>query len=192
MKRLESVLSAIDAFNASDHNREIDEGREVAKEVLYSKRMSAQLSVLDAQASEHLQIAVRAQHIGRWKIARSEYPEGRSGYKRWRSDLAGLHADLTADLMRTSGYPDPTIDRVRQLLRKQGIKSDAEVQTLEDCACLVFIEYYLDPFVAKHQRAKVLDIIAKTWKKMSQRGQAQALKLPLADHLRELVTAAVT
>ena len=50
------------------------------------------------------------------------------------------------------------------------MRSDAEAQTLEDVACLVFLRYYAENFAAKHPREKVFDILLKTQRKMSPRG----------------------
>ncbi len=191
MNRLEATLLAIDDFNAADPNIEVDDGQEIAKEQLYSQRMSALLAELCQGASDELEIAVRAQHIGRWKLSRAGYPEGRAGYKTWRSELAELHARLTREIMLSTGYGEASADRVSTLLRKRGLKSDNDVQLLEDCACLVFIRFYLRAFAAKHERDKLVAIIGKTWKKMSKRAQQRALELPLDADLSELVAAAL-
>ena len=181
------VIEQIDLANRQDPNTDRDGDSVVPREYLYSQRMTARLEVFAPQASELLQIAVRAQHIQRWKIPRQDYPAGRAGYKRWRTDLAGFHATATADIMAAAGYPEEAIERVRSLLQKKQLKRDAEVQTLEDVVCLVFLEHYLADFANKHSEEKLIDIIKKTWKKMSERGHQAAGELPLATHLAALV-----
>lgn len=185
--RMAQVIEQIDAANRNDPNSVQHQGSAVPSEYLYSLRMTARLQAFEPQASALLQIAVRAQHIQRWKIPRRDYPEGRTGYKRWRSELAKFHADTTAAIMAAAGYDDGAIEIVKGLLQKKQLKRDPQVQTLEDVVCLVFIEHYLADFSGKHSEEKLLDIIAKTWHKMSARGHDAALQLPLADHLKTLI-----
>lgn len=187
MSALEQVLQAIDNCNEQDPNKVSHNGAEIAKELLYSQRMSTTLANFAADASEHLRIAARAQHIQRWTLPRSDYPMDRAGYKQWRTTLGKIHADTTAALMAAAGYAQADQDRVRFLLQKKSLKTDPEVQTLEDVICLVFIEHYLSEFAAKHEEAKLLDIIRKTWLKMSDAGHAAALQLPLSPALLALV-----
>jgi hypothetical protein len=130
---------------------------------------------------------VRAQHVARWQIPRDTFPAGRAGYKQWRTRLMEHHAELAAGVLRDVGYDDETVARVTQLIRKQGIKRDDDVQTLEDVACLVFLEDYFDEFAAEHDDDKLVDILQKTWVKMSERGRRAALALELSERARELV-----
>ena len=93
--------------------------------------------------------------------------------------------------MAQAGYSEDDCARTRYLIQKRGLRSDAETQALEDVICLVFLQYYLEDFAAKHPRDKLIDIIAKTWGKMSPRGHEAALALPLAPAMAELVEAAL-
>ncbi len=186
-ERLARALAAIDAANAEDPSTIVLDDRPVARELVYGQRMSAWLDRLAPDASEALRIAVRAQHIRRWQVPRASYPEGRTGYKRWRSDLARKHADLAAGIAVDAGYDDATGARIGDLIQKRGLRTDPETQTLEDVACLVFLEHYLGELAAKHDRAKVIDILRKTWPKMSAHGHAAALGLALDDAQRALV-----
>lgn len=179
--KLDSVLSAIDLLNAQDPISQLVDGQPMAKELLYSQRMSACLDNFSPNASDELKIAARAQHVQRWKSPRSDYPLGKAGYYKWRQSLAKMHAETAADLMLAAGYADSSIELVRQLLTKKGIKEDERVQTLEDVICLVFLEFYYPEFAEKHDDAKVIDILQKTWKKMSPHGQSKALELVLDD-----------
>jgi hypothetical protein len=90
------------------------------------------------------------------------------------------------------GYDDATIQRVQTLLRKERLKRDPEVQCLEDVICLVFLEHYLAAFATQHDEVKVLDILRKTWTKMSPRGHEVALTLPMSPEARRLVEQALT
>lgn len=194
MSALHQLLQQIDHVNHQDPNRETcpsDPGKQHAKEWLYSQRMSATLADFAPDASELLKIAAHAQHIERWKHPRSDYPQGRVGYKHWRTGLAKFHAERTNELMRAEGYSEEDCQRVADLLQKKNLKRDAEVQTLEDVICLVFLQHYLPPFAAKHNDDKVVSIIGKTWGKMSARGQQAALQLTLAEPEQALVARAL-
>ncbi|WP_417613984.1 DUF4202 domain-containing protein [Oceanisphaera sp.] len=190
--RLQRVLALIDAENRQDPNQELADGQHWPKEYLYSVRMSARQAEFVPEASELLQIACRAQHIKRWHIARSGYPMDRAGYKRWRTDLGQFHGDLTAELMARVGYSDAEQQHIKDLLLKKQLKRDPEVQALEDVICLVFIEFYLADFATRHSEEKLLDIIRKTWGKMSAAGQAAALRLSLTPEVQALVGKALS
>ena len=177
--RLAQAVAAIDAANALDpHTIDVEGNREPA-ELVYGRRMSATLGRISPQASEHLRIAVRGQHIERWTSPRKSYVEGRVGYLKWRKDLQDFHARRLGEIMVAAGYREDDIGRVGVLVRKERLKSDAEAQTLEDVACLVFLAHYLDDFMTKTDPDKLAGILAKTWNKMSPSGRDAALKLAL-------------
>ncbi len=183
-----AAIAAIDALNSEDPSREPRHGAAggalAPSALLYGQRMSAWLLRLDASAPEELRLAARAQHIARWKIPRASYPQGREGYLAWRAALARFHADTAGKILAEAGYGPETVARVATLLQKRGLKRDADVQTLEDVACLVFLESQFAAFAARHPDDKVVDILKKTAAKMSQRGLAEAAtladKLPAA------------
>ena len=189
--RFERAIAAIDAANCEDPRREAGENGDEPKELLYSRRMSRWLERLDAEASEPLRLAARAQHLCRWKIERSAYPEGRQGYLRWRRDCAEMHARLAAEILAGVGYDAATIDRVSHLLRKRGLPHDPEALALEDTACLVFLEHELEAFAPKHDEPKLVQILERTWRKMSPRGRAVALALDLPPPARALIEKAI-
>jgi hypothetical protein len=174
------AIARFDAANAEDPNRETVGGRERPKELLYAERLTAMLGRYAPEASAALRLAARCQHIQRWKIPRADYPMTRPGYHQWRTRLRDFHADLAATILREAGYDEAIIARVRALIRKEALKSDPEAQALEDVVDLVFLESYLDDFVARHpdyDRAKFIDILKKTARKMSARGREAALTL---------------
>ena len=175
--RYDAVIAAIDAANVADPNLIEVEGQAEPAELVYGRRMSATLARMAPDASEPLQIAARGQHIERWRLARKSYPEGRAGYLRWRKDAKEVHARRLGDIMAEAGYGAGDIERVGALVRKEKLKLDPEAQLLEDVVCVVFLEHYLPPFMAKTDPAKLPGILAKTWKKMSDFGHAEALKL---------------
>ncbi|TCL10261.1 uncharacterized protein DUF4202 [Shimia isoporae] len=171
MSKLDSVLKAIDAANAKDPR--MDDGQPEA--LLYGQRMSAECNRLFPNASEVLQIAARGQHIERWVLLRADYPEGRAGYLKWRRDLGAHHATRVGEIMAGAGYSDEDISKAGAMLRKEGIKRNDQVQTLEDVICFVFVKWYFAPFAAKHPHEKVLDIVTKTARKMSPEARTRAL-----------------
>jgi len=185
--RLTTVLAAVDAANARDPVQVAVDGAQVARALIYGRRMSAALAGYQPDASEALQIAARAQHIERWVIPRESYPAGRIAYLKWRKDLQHHHARRMDEIMSAAGYGVDEIARVAALLHKERLKYDAEVQTLEDVICLVFLEFEAAEFIAKHDDDKVRDILAKTARKMSARGIAEAGKLPLDGRLQRLL-----
>lgn len=192
MNLFHQAISIIDQVNSEDPNLETVEGKTFPKELLYAQRMSAKLEEYLPEAPEYLKIAARAQHIGRWKIARSDYPMDRVGYLRWREELKKMHADLTSTILREVGYSEEFIEKVSHLIRKKQLKTDEETQTLEDIVCLVFLEYYFEDFSLKHEREKIIDILQKTWAKMSEKGKKAALKLHLSPQSLQLIQAALS
>jgi len=189
--RLKAALAAFDAANAGDPTTETVAGRPVPAALVYGQRMSRRLTAFAPDASEPLRLAVRAQHLLRWTIPRASYPAGRRGYHRWRTDLAAFHAEQAGAILRGVGYEEETVARVQTLLRKERLRWDPEVQTLEDVACLVFLEHHLGDFAAKTPEDKVVDILRKTWHKMSEPGHQAALALPLPAPLAALVARAL-
>ena len=177
--RLQSALARFDARNAADPHTELVEGRPEPKELLYARRMTQWLHRLEPNASVALQLAARGQHLMRWHIPRETFPKDRAGYLRWRTTLYDFHAERAAEVLREVGYDDATIEHVRSLIRKRDLKTDPEAQTLEDVICLVFLENYFAEFSRDHDEEKLIRILRKTWKKMSPRGHAAAMKLNL-------------
>jgi hypothetical protein len=186
--RFQAAIDRFDAANAQDPT--LING--VAAELLYARRMSDWLGRMYPEASEALRLAARAQHIRRWMIPRSSYPMTRAGYHQWRTALYSYHADAAAKILQEVGYEEQTVGRVRSLLRKEKLKSDPEMQALEDVICLVFLENYFADFAARHEEEKILTILRRTWKKMSARGQAAALELPLSASARGLIEKALS
>lgn len=177
--RLAQVLAAIDDANALDPHPVWFEGIEQPAALTYGKQMSAWLEKIEPDASEHLRVSARGQHIERWTVPRSSFPEGQVGYLRWRTELKEFHARRLGDLMQTAQYEEADVDYVGALVRKERIKSDPVAQMLEDVVCIVFLDHYLEEFMAKKDDAKLARILAKTWQKMSPKGHAQAQKLDL-------------
>src|SRR5438045_878404 len=173
-----SAIARFDAANEEDPDGEA---------LIYAQRMSDWLEKLQPNASEALKLAARSQHIRRWEIPRDRYPMNRAGYHRWRNELATFHANVAGEILRKVGYDEATVGRVQSLLKKERLKEDPESQLLEDVICLVFLQYYFPDFARKHDEEKVINILRKTWRKMSQRGHEAALKVALGPQEQELI-----
>lgn len=191
------TLALFDAANAEDPRQDIDaEGKAVPRELLYSRRMGEMLQRYAPEADAAIQLAVRAQHIQRWKTPRDSYPMTREGYLQWRSGLYRFHAETAGRLMREAGYDAATVERVKQAVGKRGLKVNTDTQWLEDVAGLTFIEHYMLAFAAQkpdYSEEKWLDIVRKTWRKMSERARAFALsgQVKLPEALAPLIAKAV-
>ena len=192
------ALSLIDEANSEDPNRETDEnGKEWPKELLYSSRMSDMLGRFAPNADDISKLAIRAQHIQRWRSPRENYPMDRIGYLKWRTDLYKFHADTAGELLARAGYDEDEINRLKKMVGKKNIKHNSDTQLLEDVTDLVFIEHYMVEFAQKHpeySEEKWIEIIQKTWKKMSEEGHKFALsgKLKLPESLLPLIQRAVS
>ncbi len=194
---LEKTIEMIDAANSQDPNKVEDaDGQEWPKELLYSHRMTDMLNRFVPDADDVAQISIRAQHIERWTSPRDAYPMDRQGYLKWRTDLYKFHAGRAAEIMQQVGYDEDSIERVRKAVGKRGIKVNPDTQLLEDVTDLTFIEHYMLEFAGKHgeySEEKWLDIIRKTWKKMSDDAHQFALsgKIELPKPLVPLIQKAV-
>jgi hypothetical protein len=180
-QRFERAIALFDAANAEDPN--LDEGQ--PKELLYAKRMTDMIKRYAPDASEVAQLAVRAQHIRRWTVPRNSYALTKEGYLAWRTGLYKFHAETAGELMRQAGYDDAMIDQVKMAVGKRQLKVNPDTQMMEDVTDLVFIEHYMLGFAGKHaeySEEKWLEIVRKTWKKMSDRAHQFAtgggIKLP--------------
>ena len=185
--RLNATFSAIDAINSEDPNITLVNGTNQPKELLYGHYMTECINQYWPNANELLQIAVRAQHIKRWHLQRTEFPEGKAGYLKWRIQQGKFHAELTKSIMIENDYTEEEAETTAKILRKEKLKTNEDTQTLEDVACLVFLQHYFDAFAAKHTQTKIIRILQLTWRKMSDQGHSIALKLTLPDHLAALV-----
>jgi len=164
--RLAQALALIDAANSADPKGDA---------LVYGQRMSDELARLFPAASEILQVAARGQHVERWLLPRSDYPDGKTGYLEWRREQGRRHAERVAEIMAEAGFTATDCERVKVLLRKEGIKRDSEVQALEDVICFVFLKWYFSPFSAERGAEQTLDIVRKTARKMSAEGRERVL-----------------
>jgi hypothetical protein len=195
-QRYQAAIAAFDKANAEDPNKETANGKEYPKELLYAQRMTEMQERYVPEASEAVKLACRAQHIQRWKSARSNFPMDRNGYLQWRTGLYKFHAETAGKLMKDVGYDDEMIERVKTVIGKKALKVNPETQLMEDVVDLVFIEHYMIGFATSHpeyDEDKWIEIIKKTWNKMSTRAHDFALagKIKLPEALVPLILKAV-
>lgn len=179
--KISNILDKIDQINAQDPNIEESEGQSYPKEILYSQRMTDMLHDYVSNPSDTLQIAARGQHIKRWSIPRSDYPMNRKGYLKWRTQLKIFHGELVGGILKSEGCSESFIKEVIELITKKNLKNDSQSKILEDVICLVFLKYYFKDFAAKNNHEKLIDIVQKTWGKMTEEGHEAALKLPFEE-----------
>lgn len=176
---LRAAIAAIDAANAEDPNEIVVRGERRPKELAHAELVTEWIERLVDAPSDALRLAARAHHIRRWKSPRSDYPEGRAGYHRWRRELQVFHAEEVGEILRQVGFGEDVVARVGTLVKKQGLGRDAEVQALEDALCLVFLELQFHELAGRLEEEKLLDVTRKTLAKMSARAIELALTLPL-------------
>jgi hypothetical protein len=189
--RYDRAIAAFDAANARDPTVLTVNGVERPKELVFAERLSAWVARLEPDASEPLRLAARCQHLRRWEIPRTSYPDGRIGYLEWRKELSRFHARSAAAILTAEGYDATTIEHVSRINQKKSMKLDADVQVMEDALCLSFLEFEFAEFAAKHADDKIVDIVQKTWRKMSDRAHQVALTLPFEGHAKTLVLRAL-
>lgn len=189
--KFNNAIRLFDEANTNDPHKETSEGKLVPKELLYAIRMTEKLNQFEPNASEAVQLSVRCQHICRWEIPRDSYEMNRKGYLTWRRDLAKFHAKKAAGILAEVGYDSSVIDNVTFLLQKKQLKKNKETQLLEDVICLVFLEFYFEKFSTKYSEDKLIDIVQKTWAKMSDKGHETALKINFSDKSLALIQKAL-
>jgi hypothetical protein len=190
--RFAKAIAAFDAYHLNDPNQEKVNGQVFPKELLYARRMTEKLAGFAPDADDSIKLAARCQHIGRWEIPRSNYPMNKKGYLQWRNEEKSHHAKIAEDILATCTYDQETIDRVKFLLLKKELYTHPETQLLEDVVCLVFIEYYLEDFAAKHEDEKVVDILRKTIRKMTPTGVKSAGQILVSARMKSLIGRALS
>jgi hypothetical protein len=178
--RFNRAIALFDELNSKDPNREILGQEERPKELLYAERLSAMLDNYVLNPSETLQLAARCQHIQRWKIERGNFPMTKLGYYQWRKNLRDFHAKTARTILRKVGYENNVVNRVSSLVKKEGLQSDSEIQTLEDVVVMVFLQNYLEAFIHSHSHfdeTKIMDIVRKSLRKMTTKGRQAVLTI---------------
>jgi len=190
-RRYQAALQRFDQANSLDPHTECHQGKDRPGELLYAERLSAWIVRLRPNASEALRLAARCQHIRRWEISRSSFPQTREGYLKWKETLKRRHAEISGGILQEVGYPEEMIRRVQALNLKRDLKQDEECQVLEDALCLLFLEHQLPALASKTPEEKVIIALKKSWAKMSPEGRKTALSLHLREDSRALLAKAL-
>ncbi len=189
--RFHKAIAAFDALNAQDPNTVEVYGQPMPKELHDALAMTRWVDALYPEAGEAVHLAARCQHLCRWQVPRNSYPEGRTGYHQWRTDLKKRHAEQSAEVLRSVAYDAATIDAVSAINMKEGLRSNPDVQQIEDALCLVFLEYQFESYLDQWDDEKVIRILQKTWAKMSSIGHEAALRLHYSEPALSLIQRAL-
>lgn len=192
MKLFDKTLAALKDAHKQDPNTDYENGKPVPAEWLYTQRIANFIETIYPEASEELRLAGYCQHLYRWEIKRKTYPEGKMGYYQWRNFLGDYQAKKTVEILKSCGYDSAFTDRVVAILKKLNIYSVEEAQMLEDVVCLVFLKYYMESFTKGKSEKHLVQIVQKTWGKMSEKGHSEALKLDLPTQTKEIVSKALS
>jgi hypothetical protein len=190
-ERQRAAEAAIDAANAADPASVIVRGEAHPLALAHGRYAAEWVVALHPDADELLLLAARAHHLRRWELPRSQYPEGKAGYLRWKRDQRQRHAADVATLLVPLGYDDHEIEQVQAWIRRDHLATDAGSQAVEDAACLVFIETQLADVASKLDHDHLVDVIRKTAKKMSPAALDAVALIPLGDVERQLLAAAL-
>lgn len=188
--RFEAAVAAIDAANADDPVRVRVDGVEQAKELVHADRVEHWVRTLDPEADELQLLAARAHHLRRWVVPRSDYPEGRTGYLRWRTDHKKRQAAEVAGILRRAGYDEADVDRVAGIVAKKHLATDPVVQTHEDALCLAFLQLQFDELSDQLGDDHMVEVVRKTVAKMSPAGIAAVGSIALSDRGAAIIAAA--
>jgi hypothetical protein len=187
---IDAAFAAIDAANADDPNTIVVRGERRPKEQAHAELAVEWVRRLVPEPSDALLLAARAHHVRRWDIPRSDEPDGRAGYLKWKRRLQQHHADVVGQVL--AGIVDPaTIERVQAIVRKERLRSDPDVQALEDALCLVFVETQFGELTDQLGEEHMVEVVVKTLRKMSPEARSAALGLPLDDDALRIVRRAL-
>ena len=188
----QEASALIDNAHTADPKRTAD-GR--SAELVYADNMERWIALVVPEATPILRLAARCQHLERWSVPRANFPLDKPGYHAWRKSLYKIQAERARTLLLQAGVPGPEADEVAVWVSKTGLKTNPGTQALEDAACLVFLENEIPGFATQHPDytpEKFIDIIRKTWRKMSPRAQELARGIPFPPAIGELVHAAIS
>lgn len=187
---LQRALRLFDDYNRLDPNLIPWDGEMRPREWLHAQFLHDWVVQLAPRAGVALRLASRCQHIGRWEVARDDYPAGRTAYLQWRNALKEHHAGIAERLLVSAGYGPGTVRAVLKIVRKEGIKRDPDVQCMENALCLVFLEHQYEEFCDRYPD-KVVGVLQKTWNKMDDAGRQSATSLSFSERGRGYLDAAL-
>ncbi len=185
--RLSAALAAIDAANADDPHTIVANGVARPKELAHAELMTEWVQRLDPDPDDAQLVAARAHHLRRWVLPRSDYPDGRAGYLRWRTAQSKRHAAEVGDIATEAGYDDAFAADVSAIVAKRGLGTDPRVQTHEDALCLVFLQTQIEALAEKLGDDHMAEVLAKSLVKMSPAARRIAQDLDLGERAAALL-----
>lgn len=188
-KQYLQAANAIENVHQSDASTTYENEMEWAAELIYSERMLQILDKLEPNPSFELKLAAQCQHLERWIVNRGSYPMDRKGYHQWRKAVMDYQLGKTSEILTSVGISQEDITMVLDIISRKGVKHPYESQLIIDVSCVVFIKWYLDPFAEKHEQEKVVDILAKTAKRMSPKALEMVSTLTLSEGSAKLLAA---
>ncbi len=191
-ERFDAAVVAIDAANAEDPVRITVDGVEQAKELAHADLVEHWVRTLDPEADELQLLAARAHHLRRWVVPRTDYPEGRTGYLRWRTDQKRRESAEVGDILLASGYDADEIVRVGSIVAKRHLATDPTVQTHEDALCLAFLQLQFDALADQLGDDHMVEVVRKTLTKMSPAAIAAAGSIRMSEHGRRILELATS
>ena len=180
----EKAIELINKVHASDPKGEA---------LVYAKQCFEWLVKINPDYTEEQEMAARCQHFKRWEIPRSNFPVGKKGYYQWRIGLYQYQADKAGEVLESVGYAVEFVSAVKSMIAKKDLRNDTNSQLIEDVACLVFLNYHIQPFASTKDYAeeKWIKIIQKTWGKMSEKAHKFALEINYDASILDLIKKAL-
>ena len=79
------------------------------------------------------------------------------------------------------------------MISKKDLRKNKNSKLIEDVACLVFLEFYIQPFSStkNYSEEKWIKIIQKTWAKMSNKAHKFALGINYSPAIKSLISKAL-
>lgn len=180
----EKAIELINKVHSSDPKGEA---------LLYANQCFEWLAKINSNYTEEQEMAARCQHFKRWEIPRSDFPVGKKGYYQWRIGLYQYQADKAGEVLESVGYSVDFVSSVKSMISKKDLRNDANSQLIEDVACLVFLNYHIQPFASSkdYTEEKWIKIIQKTWGKMSEKAHKFALEINYNAAILDLIKKAL-
>ena len=186
----DAAVAAIDAANAADPTLVTARGTLHPLALVHGLLAAEWMAHLHPHATDAWLLAARAHHLRRWELPRSQYPEGRAGYLRWKRDQRTRHGRDIGVLLAGVGYDEATIATVQALVRRESLAADPGAQAVEDVACLVFLETQLAEVAGKLAHEHLVQVLRKSLAKMSPAAKEAAARIPLTDDQRAVLAEA--
>lgn len=184
---LTEAIAQFDEINRQDPRRQLFQGQEVPRELIFSQRVTFWLNQLQPNPSEVVQLAARSHTVCRWEVPRDRYERNTVGYHEWRRKTAEHSAATATRILTELGFPEKVRKRVVDLITRVLPAKEAEAQLLEDADCLAFCEIKFEVYARQWDQDKLRRILKGTWSKMSPAARRMSDQLSIAPRLKQLL-----